>query len=119
MASRFAVPVARACRLAGLLLAGLTAASGFVRAVDAPPIPAGGSLNADESSDRVAALARVIDREVAARWSEEQIQPAPAANDAEFLRRTYLNIAGRIPSCTEVQTFLEEKRPDKRQRIVD
>jgi hypothetical protein len=119
MASRFAVPFARAVRLAGLLLAGLFVASGFVRAGDARAVSASATLNAEESTDPVAALARVIDQEVAARWTEEQLEPAPPADDAEFLRRTYLNVAGRIPSCTEVQSFLEEKRPEKRRRVVD
>jgi hypothetical protein len=70
-------------------------------------------------ADPVAHLASAIDHEVAARWTEEQLEPAPAADDAEYLRRTYLNIVGRIPSCSEVQMFLEETRPDKRRAVVD
>ena len=54
-------------------------------------------------------VAAAIDRQIAARWTEEKVEPAPAADDAEFLRRTFLNIAGRIPTASEVQSFLESR----------
>lgn len=47
-------------------------------------------------------------------------QPAhPPVDDATFLRRAYLGIVGRIPSLTESQAFLEDRRADKRARLVD
>lgn len=69
--------------------------------------------------DPVARLSVEIDREISARWTEEKIEPAPPADDSEFLRRTFLNIAGRIPSASEVQSFLEDAHKDKRRRVVD
>src|SRR5262249_25804796 len=39
--------------------------------------------------------------------------------DAEFFRRVHLDLAGRIPSVTEVRDFLEDDRPDKRRLWVD
>ncbi len=41
------------------------------------------------------------------------------ADDAEFLRRVYLDVAGRIPSVEEARTFLREQRSDKRARLVE
>src|SRR5262249_28627339 len=46
------------------------------------------------------------------------IKPAPVADDAEFLRRIYLDLAGRIPRVSEVHAFLEDKSRDKRQQLV-
>jgi len=42
-----------------------------------------------------------------------------AADDAEFARRVYLDLAGRIPTCQEARTFLGESSPDKRTLLID
>ncbi|MCA9068888.1 MAG: DUF1549 domain-containing protein, partial [Planctomycetaceae bacterium] len=44
---------------------------------------------------------------------------APLAGDAEFLRRVYLDLTGRIPSAEAARSFLEDKSPDKRQKLID
>ena len=41
------------------------------------------------------------------------------ADDAEFLRRVYLDLAGRVPSVAEARKFLDDRRPDKRARLVE
>ncbi|TWU05272.1 hypothetical protein CA54_59600 [Symmachiella macrocystis] len=77
-------------------------------------------LRADEApSDDVAQLAATIDRHIAAAWETQGVVPAPQADDAEFLRRTYLNIAGRIPPVSEVREFLADTDPNKRRQLVD
>jgi len=43
----------------------------------------------------------------------------PQADDAEFVRRIYLDLAGRIPSIAEAREFLADKSADKRVRLVD
>ena len=40
-------------------------------------------------------------------------------SDAEFMRRVYLDLTGRIPSVSEVQEFLEDQSPDRREKLVD
>src|SRR5262249_44042750 len=37
----------------------------------------------------------------------------------EFLRRVYLDLAGRIPRVSEVRDFLDDKRADKRAKLVE
>src|SRR4051812_16377537 len=64
------------------------------------------------------ALAEKIDAHFARRWAERGVKPAPLADDAEFLRRVYLDLGGRIPSVEEARTFLRDRRSDKRARLV-
>src|SRR5262245_60251135 len=66
----------------------------------------------------VRALADRIDRHIAAAWDKD-VTPAPLADDAEFFRRVHLDLAGRIPSVTEVRDFLEDDRPGKRRIWID
>jgi uncharacterized protein DUF1549/uncharacterized protein DUF1553 len=44
---------------------------------------------------------------------------APIADDAEFLRRVYLDFAGRVPSVEEARTFLIDSATDKRVVLID
>lgn len=44
---------------------------------------------------------------------------SPPADDAEFLRRIMLDLAGRIPTLAEVREFLADKGADKRTRKID
>ena len=65
------------------------------------------------------ALAQNIDQHVGKRWAEAKVEPAGPADDAEFLRRVYLDVAGRIPSVEEARTFLDDRRGDRRERLVE
>src|SRR5262249_22730044 len=53
------------------------------------------------------------------RLSVEKATPVPLADDAEFLRRAYLDITGVIPPADKVVAFLDSKQPDKRARLID
>ena len=64
-------------------------------------------------------LARRIDESIAAKWTETGATPAPLADDAEFLRRVSLDVAGRIPLASETRAFLEDRDPDKRRKLVE
>ncbi|HEY7156413.1 MAG TPA: DUF1549 and DUF1553 domain-containing protein [Gemmataceae bacterium] len=63
-------------------------------------------------------LAKKIDRHLAARWKAERVEPVSPADDAEYMRRVYLDLIGRIPSLAEARAFLEDRTPDKRARLV-
>jgi len=82
----------------------------------------GSAATADDSTavhDPAFQLAGTIDEQIAARWKLETVTPAPRSDDAEFMRRTYLNIIGRIPSVSEARDFLSDSAPDKRARLLD
>jgi hypothetical protein len=43
----------------------------------------------------------------------------PMANDEQFVRRVYLDIAGRIPNFDEASNFIQSKDPKKRANLID
>ncbi len=43
----------------------------------------------------------------------------PGVSDEGFLRRVYLDVAGRIPSLAETRQFLDSNSSDKRARLID
>ncbi|MEM1297591.1 MAG: DUF1549 domain-containing protein, partial [Verrucomicrobiota bacterium] len=66
-----------------------------------------------------AAEAKYIDQLIAAKLKETGQAPLPPANDEVFLRRIYLDLAGRIPSYEEAEAFLSDSDPDKRANLID
>lgn len=52
-------------------------------------------------------------------WEEQNVKPAPRCSDRTFVRRVYLDLAGRVPSLSEVEGFLADDRQDKRIRLID
>ncbi len=62
-------------------------------------------------------LHRQIDALVAARGKGRPT--SPPADDAEFLRRAYLDLAGRIPSAQEARAFLADTSAGKRAALID
>jgi hypothetical protein len=67
----------------------------------------------------VEALARTIDRHIDSGLKARNAAAAPLAGDHEFVRRVYLDLAGRIPRVSEVRAFVADRRLDKRRRLVE
>ena len=63
-------------------------------------------------------VAAKIDALITQRWAADKVTPAVASDDAEFCRRVYLDLCGRIPPASEVRDFLADKAPDKRAQLV-
>jgi hypothetical protein len=83
-------------------------------AADAPP-PEGKSAQPVGAAE----MARAIDRHILARLQEEGLQASPRCDDAEFLRRVYLDLAGVIPTADRARAFLDSPAPDKRQVLIE
>jgi hypothetical protein len=64
-------------------------------------------------------MAELIDRRLESRRQAEGVTAAVAADDAEFLRRVYLDIAGRIPTVEEAQCFEADTSDEKRRDVVE
>lgn len=69
--------------------------------------------------EQVRRLTAAIDRLIAADWEARRITPAPEADDAESVRRVYLDLVGRTPRVAETRAFLADKSADKRARLVE
>ncbi len=65
------------------------------------------------------ALARAVDKAVAAKCQESGIALSPQTTDAEFLRRVHLDLVGHIPTLERTRSFLASTEPDKRAKLVD
>jgi hypothetical protein len=64
-------------------------------------------------------LAARIDEFIESDLAAKGIEPAPLASDAEFHRRVYLDLGGRIPTGAEVRAFLADKAPERRTKLVE
>ncbi|MEQ8791250.1 MAG: DUF1553 domain-containing protein [Pirellulaceae bacterium] len=60
-----------------------------------------------------------IDQLIEAKLGETQTLAQAAAGDAQFVRRVYLDLAGRIPTVAETRAFLDDKADDKRAGLID
>lgn len=60
-----------------------------------------------------------IDELVDAKLKSLNVIPSELSSDAEFLRRVYLDVVGILPTADEARTFLADKSPDKRAKLID
>ena len=67
----------------------------------------------------VVETAAEIDRLFSEAWTAGHVEPAPPATDEEFVRRLYLDLAGRIPATSETRAFLASTSPEKRSELVE
>ncbi len=61
----------------------------------------------------------LIDNQVFAKLKALHIEPSELCSDQEFIRRVYLDTIGVLPTGDEVQSFLQENRPNKRSLLID
>jgi len=60
-----------------------------------------------------------IDNHVLAKLKQMNLPPAGVADDAVFLRRACLDVAGELPAPCEVRAFLSDASADKRSKKIE
>jgi hypothetical protein len=61
----------------------------------------------------------LVDEAVNAQLRQLNLAPSPAADDATFLRRAFLDVAGILPKPEEVRAFLADNSPGKRDALIE
>ena len=69
-------------------------------------------------AELVALAVRRIDAAVENGLKEQDLKYNGGLNDHMFLRRIYLDLAGRIPNYKEARDFLNSRSPQKRQELI-
>ena len=84
-------------------------------AASLPGVPSG------TRTDNVMDLAQggLIDQYIFQAIADANVQPAARTSDYEYLRRVTLDLTGRIPTATQVQSFVADTTPDKRAKLVE
>ena len=70
---------------------------------------------ANDSMDASSRIDELIQRDL----QKHQQEANPAASDAQFVRRVYLDVIGRIPTAAELSEHMNDTRPDRRTRLID
>ncbi len=65
------------------------------------------------------AATNVIDTLVFAQLKRLQINPSAVCDDTTFLRRVYLDVAGRLPTSQQAHEFLSSTDANKRSSLID
>lgn len=60
-----------------------------------------------------------VDKLIADEWKKSSLTPSNPSDDAEFLRRVYLDIVGFPPAANEIADFLKDTAKDKRHKVID
>ncbi len=74
---------------------------------------------ASRPAKKPAEVAQFIDREIDVKLTAAKVTASPKADDAEFLRRAYLDIVGKPPTATQAAAFLADTTASKREKLID
>ena len=64
-------------------------------------------------------IEQAVDHYIQAEQATGNIAPAPQVDDYILLRRTMLDLIGRIPTVAEVEAYVADEDPEKRVKLVD
>ena len=64
-------------------------------------------------------LTEFVSTELRDGWTDRSLTPSPRASDTEWIRRAYLDIVGHIPTSDEVERFIADSHPEKRQQLIE
>ena len=95
----------------GLVLALLILGSATCSAAD--------GVSARKEATKGLAQSQLIDEAIDACIRAEKVVPSPCCDDAEFVRRIYIDITGHIPPADKAAAFLDSRDPNKRAELID
>ena len=78
--------------------------------------PKGSEAFTTGSSD---VLIKYINEQIRQGWTDNEIKSSEVADDAEWIRRVYLDIVGSIPPAEVTAKFLADKDKAKRSKMID
>ncbi len=90
-----------------------------VVATDVPPQRPVGGNTVVKGDGSVQGIVAVINEHLAAGWKVQGVEPSPLADDAEWLRRAYLDVVGHIPPVEVAEKFLADRDLRKREKLLD
>lgn len=64
-------------------------------------------------------LVSFVNTKLADSWKDAQVTPSPAATDAEWCRRVYVRLLGRVPTRAELDRYVGSKAKSKREDLVE
>ena len=75
-------------------------------------LPFGAARGDEPASTEIASgdvsIVEFIDQNIRQGWEDNEITPSAQATDEEWVRRIHLDVVGRIPTLTEVKSFLKD-----------
>jgi len=64
-------------------------------------------------------ISNYIDKLVFAKLRQMRYHPSEVCSDSQFVRRTFLDVLGVLPTADEARSFEEDASPGKRGRLID
>ena len=77
------------------------------------------SVVKEDASSGAMSIPEAIDRFLREEYKKRKITEAPRCSDRTFVRRLYLDLAGRVPTPAEASAFLEDGAAQRRVRLID
>ena len=103
--------------VAGSGVAGVSAVFGSSVATATVTVPFPNRVDLDAFSSK--ADASYIDVRILRTLKELNLPPSSPATDAEFARRAFLDSCGVLPTPKELDDYVRDTSPDKKERLVD
>lgn len=76
------------------------------------------ALSAPELPEGTDPQAHPVDRLMQAYYHEHEVEAPGRVDDRTFIRRAYLDVVGLLPRPEEVDAFVDEQSPDKREQLI-
>ena len=70
-------------------------------------------------TEQYAGARNVVDELVNEKLKDLNLPPSPAASDAEFLRRAFVDTIGVLPTSEQARKFFSDSSPDGRDKLIE